>query len=224
MLDLLESPVQQGTATAARLKIPVGGKTGTSQDYRDAWFVGFTPDVVVGVWVGNDDNTPMKRVTGGSIPAAIWHDFVAGGERVSPAAAAVNLSSREMARAPVFTAPTAASTPDDIVLSGKLNILGDGTVQLGGKTIQLAGVERLERALPRRIRYMLRHRPVTCTSSEEPDAYNCTLGNLDLNALILLSRVEAPNIADLNEAQDVYEDTPRRTHRRDRHQFWFFRW
>ena len=52
----------------------VGGKTGTTNDFRDAWFVGYVPDRVTGVWVGADDYSPMKRVTGGSIPALIWKD------------------------------------------------------------------------------------------------------------------------------------------------------
>ena len=85
MLDLLTSVVRGGTGTAARLDRPVGGKTGTSEDYRDAWFVGFTSDLVVGVWVGNDDNAPMNAVTGGSVPAAIWHDFVAAAEPLAGA-------------------------------------------------------------------------------------------------------------------------------------------
>ena len=80
MLDLLSSVVRGGTGTAARLDRPVGGKTGTSEDYRDGWFVGFTSDLVVGVWVGNDDNSPMNGVVGGSVPAAIWHDFVGAAE------------------------------------------------------------------------------------------------------------------------------------------------
>jgi 1A family penicillin-binding protein len=80
MLDLLSSVVREGTGTAARLDQPVGGKTGTSEDYHDAWFVGFTSDLVVGVWAGNDDNTPMNSVTGGSLPATIWHDFVSAAE------------------------------------------------------------------------------------------------------------------------------------------------
>lgn len=80
MLDLMSSVVRGGTGTAARLDRPVGGKTGTSEDYRDAWFVGFTSDLVVGVWVGNDDNSPMNGVTGGSVPASIWRDFVGAAE------------------------------------------------------------------------------------------------------------------------------------------------
>jgi membrane peptidoglycan carboxypeptidase len=80
MLDLLSSVVREGTGTAARLDQQSGGKTGTSEDYHDAWFVGFTSDLVVGIWVGNDDNSPMNGVTGGSLPASIWHDFVSAAE------------------------------------------------------------------------------------------------------------------------------------------------
>jgi penicillin-binding protein 1A len=78
MLDLLESAVDEGTGRAAKLGIPTFGKTGTTQDHRDALFVGMAGDLVAGVWVGNDDNAPMDGVTGGSVPARIWHDFMAG--------------------------------------------------------------------------------------------------------------------------------------------------
>ena len=76
MLQLMRGVIEYGTGTAANINPGVYGKTGTSQDYRDAWFVGFAGDLVVGVWVGNDDNTPMKGVTGGNIPAQIWRDFM----------------------------------------------------------------------------------------------------------------------------------------------------
>ena len=82
MLDLLSSVVREGTGRAARLDRPAAGKTGTSENYRDAWFVGFTSDLVVGVWVGNDDNSPMDGIVGGSLPATIWHDFVSAAESV----------------------------------------------------------------------------------------------------------------------------------------------
>src|SRR5919204_5220231 len=74
--DLLASVVREGTGRAARVNGPVEGKTGTSQSYKDAWFIGFTNDIVVGVWVGNDDNLPTRGVTGSDLPARIWHDFV----------------------------------------------------------------------------------------------------------------------------------------------------
>ncbi len=63
---------RNGSGRAARLPIPAFGKTGTSQDHRDAWFIGFAGDLVIGVWVGNDGNTPMNRVAGASLAAEIW--------------------------------------------------------------------------------------------------------------------------------------------------------
>jgi penicillin-binding protein 1A len=77
LTSLLRAVVEHGTGRAAAINgVSVAGKTGTSQDYRDAWFVGFTDDLVVGVWVGNDDRSPMKGMTGGSLPAQIWKSFV----------------------------------------------------------------------------------------------------------------------------------------------------
>ena len=73
---LLREVVESGTGRAAALDSTAMGKTGTSQDYRDAWFVGSNRSLVVGVWVGNDDRTPMKNVTGGTWPAQIWKGFV----------------------------------------------------------------------------------------------------------------------------------------------------
>lgn len=72
MNEMMESVIERGTGKAAQIGRPAGGKTGTSQAYRDAWFVGYTADLVSGVWLGNDDGKSMKRVTGGSIPAQVW--------------------------------------------------------------------------------------------------------------------------------------------------------
>jgi len=69
---MLENVVNQGTGRRARLPYFAAGKTGTSQDFRDAWFVGFSKKYVCAVWVGNDDNSPMKGITGGTLPAEIW--------------------------------------------------------------------------------------------------------------------------------------------------------
>ncbi|HVR90730.1 MAG TPA: transglycosylase domain-containing protein [Novosphingobium sp.] len=87
MRELLRGAVEHGTGRAARLGQPVYGKTGTSQDSRDALFVGFAGDLVVGVWVGNDDNSPLAGITGGGVPARIWADFMrqALGGRATPA-------------------------------------------------------------------------------------------------------------------------------------------
>lgn len=76
MNDLLSGVVDYGTARNAAFGRPAAGKTGTSADYRDAWFVGYTADYITGVWVGNDDNSPMKRVTGGSLPATVWKNVM----------------------------------------------------------------------------------------------------------------------------------------------------
>lgn len=76
IVALMVESMQAGTGTAAVLDRPAAGKTGTSQDYRDALFVGFTSDLVTGIWVGNDDDTPTRYVTGGTLPAQIWHDFM----------------------------------------------------------------------------------------------------------------------------------------------------
>jgi penicillin-binding protein 1A len=82
MNHMLGETVRTGTGRRASLPgRPSGGKTGTSQDFRDAWFVGYTADLVVGIWVGNDDGTPMREVTGGGVPAGIWRDFMESTQR-----------------------------------------------------------------------------------------------------------------------------------------------
>jgi 1A family penicillin-binding protein len=76
LTDLLQLPVEHGTAREAALPGFAAGKTGTTQDNRDAWFIGFTESLVVGIWVGNDDRSPMRDVTGGSLPAVMWKQFM----------------------------------------------------------------------------------------------------------------------------------------------------
>ena len=61
MADMLSRVIAEGTGRAAQIDRPAAGKTGTSQDFRDAWFVGYTADLVTGVWIGNDDDTPMEK-------------------------------------------------------------------------------------------------------------------------------------------------------------------
>lgn len=76
MQQMLTRVVEDGTAAAARMDFPVAGKTGTTQSYKDALFIGAGLDMVNGVWVGNDDATAMKKVTGGGTPARIWKNFM----------------------------------------------------------------------------------------------------------------------------------------------------
>lgn len=76
MTSMLKMVIKHGTGMAANIGKPCAGKTGTTDDYKDAWFVGYTPSVVTGVWVGNDDNTKMGGLTGGTVPAIIWRDVM----------------------------------------------------------------------------------------------------------------------------------------------------
>jgi penicillin-binding protein 1A len=77
MHRLMTAAIEDGTGTAARLGgRTAGGKTGTTQNARDAWFVGYSGDYVAGVWLGNDDNRPMKGVSGSNLPARIWREVM----------------------------------------------------------------------------------------------------------------------------------------------------
>jgi penicillin-binding protein 1A len=77
MNQMMRQVMVNGTGTGARVAgYDLAGKTGTTSDYRDAWFVGYTGGFVTAVWTGRDDNTPMRRVTGGGAPAAIWKSFM----------------------------------------------------------------------------------------------------------------------------------------------------
>jgi penicillin-binding protein 1A len=77
MIRMMRQVIASGTGTRANVKgYDLAGKTGTTSDYRDAWFIGYTGGFVTAVWVGKDDNTPMRKVTGGAAPAAIWHDYM----------------------------------------------------------------------------------------------------------------------------------------------------
>lgn len=105
LAGMLRSVVTDGTGKAAQAVPDAVGKTGTTQDFRDALFVGWGNGLVVGVWVGNDDNSPMDHVTGGGLPARIWAAFLSGDTSEASAGAP----------APVKKAP--APTPDDRIAS-----------------------------------------------------------------------------------------------------------
>ena len=107
MAQVLEAPY--GTGRRARLPggRPAAGKTGTTQEARDAWFVGFTADYVVGVWMGNDDNSPLRGVTGGGLPAAIWRETMT---RIHDGTPVRDLPMIEP-RQPVLEAPRAPAPP-----------------------------------------------------------------------------------------------------------------
>jgi penicillin-binding protein 1A len=103
MNEMLSAVIGHGTGRSAALPRPAAGKTGTTQDYRDAWFIGYTADLVAGVWLGNDDNSPANKVTGGSLPALTWRRFMLAatqGMPVRPLPAAPAPAARVVAAAP----------------------------------------------------------------------------------------------------------------------------
>ena len=95
MNQMMQETLTIGTAHKADLAgWPAAGKTGTSQDFRDAWFIGYTAQLVTSVWLGNDDNTPMKKVTGGGLPVEIWSRFMRDAHRGVPVAGLPSVPSR----------------------------------------------------------------------------------------------------------------------------------
>jgi penicillin-binding protein 1A len=87
MTRMMTGVIERGTGTKAAFGRPAAGKTGTSQDNRDAWFVGYTPDWAAGVWIGNDDGKPMRGVVGGDLPAEVWRRvMIAAHQGLSPRA------------------------------------------------------------------------------------------------------------------------------------------
>ena len=76
LTSMLEDVITKGTGKSAAIGRPAAGKTGTTSNYNDAWFVGYTPDLVASVWVGNDDNSSLGGIMGGTLPATIWSHFM----------------------------------------------------------------------------------------------------------------------------------------------------
>jgi penicillin-binding protein 1A len=111
--DVLYAVVQRGTGRAAALSVPTFGKTGTASDYRDAWFVGFAGDLVVGVWIGNDDNSPLPGTAGGGLPARIWRSFMAEALGTAPAPAAASVPLYKADREPEANVQEPAAPPPE---------------------------------------------------------------------------------------------------------------
>ena len=106
MTHLMVETVATGTGKAARLdERPTAGKTGTTQDFHDAWFMGFTADLVCGVWIGNDNNAPMVRATGGGLPAHIFKSFMEAAEKNVPVKPLAGLADEPVADAGGATTP-----------------------------------------------------------------------------------------------------------------------
>ncbi|GGA88597.1 penicillin-binding protein [Brucella endophytica] len=86
MNAMLRRTVEDGTAKSGNFGWPAAGKTGTSQNFRDAWFIGYTANLTTGVWFGNDDGKPMKHVSGGSLPVKAWKEFMVAAHKGVPVA------------------------------------------------------------------------------------------------------------------------------------------
>ena len=96
--SMMQETLLTGTGKKALLPgRPAGGKTGTTQNYRDAWFMGYTANLVTGVWFGNDDNSPTKRASGGNLPATTWQTYMSGAHNNMAIAALPGLSAEQMA-------------------------------------------------------------------------------------------------------------------------------
>jgi len=138
---MLFEVVQSGTGRGATLRgREVAGKTGTSADHRDAWFVGYSPELVAGVWVGNDDFTPMKRVTGGAIPAQIWRGFMQ--------TALKGVRAKPLPKAEPIYAPLIAEFDDDETRARLFPRLGRLLDRVLGDSRRLRVPETLPRQAP----------------------------------------------------------------------------
>jgi penicillin-binding protein 1A len=129
--DLFSAVLSYGTGARANIGRPAAGKTGTTSDYKDAWFIGYTPDLVAGVWVGNDVPTPMKKVTGGNLPAGIWKAFMQSALAGTPA------HSLPISSSPNESSEGALPWSDGASDSGN----GSGDVLLGDSFWKKIGIE-----------------------------------------------------------------------------------
>lgn len=111
MHEMMQAVLTEGTGKAARLDRPAAGKTGTTQDYRDAWFMGFTADYVGGVWLGNDDQRhEMKKVTGGGLPAQLWKTVMMNAHKGLPV--------RPLPTPDLTPAPSITEGPGELINAG----------------------------------------------------------------------------------------------------------
>jgi penicillin-binding protein 1A len=127
---MMRETILSGTAQKAQLSgWPAAGKTGTSQDFRDAWFIGFTSHLVAGVWIGNDDSSPTKKATGGGVPAEIWSKLMKVGHQGTAVAGLPGLSGG---------APMASALPPNVPMP-PISVGGQGNIQ-GGAPAGASGV------------------------------------------------------------------------------------
>ena len=182
--DLLASVVREGTGRAARINGPAAGKTGTSQSYRDAWFIGFTSGLVVGVWVGNDDNSPTRSVAGGDMPARIWNEFVT---QSAAARAKVARVQPQMVSLAASAGTDGKAESGTSVVRGVPLVQNTGTLELQGRVIRLFGVEGARGRAARDFRRYLGRREVECEPAGSGNEYRCRVDDQDLSRVVLFN-------------------------------------
>jgi penicillin-binding protein 1A len=184
MHDVLASVVREGTARGARINIPAEGKTGTSQGHKDAWFIGFTNDIVVGVWVGNDDNSPTRGVTGGDLPARIWNDFVTQSAAVRAKIVRPQPRMTALAAADAGDAKPAASAS---AVRGVPVVQNTALLEIQGRVVRLFGVEGVRGRAARDFRRYLASREVACEPIGSGNEYRCRVDDQDLSRAVLFN-------------------------------------
>ena len=132
MNAMMRETLVSGTAQKAQFPgWPAAGKTGTSQDFRDAWFIGYTGRLVTGVWVGNDDSSPTKKATGGSLPVDVWSQFMRAAHQGVAVASLPGLSGSTS-----FASATPNATPANPTSEGQV------ASQAGGQAVRPQPIDR----------------------------------------------------------------------------------
>ena len=132
MNRMMTETLEIGTARKAAFGWPAAGKTGTSQESRDAWFVGYTSNLTTGVWFGNDDGKPTKNITGGSLPAMAWKTFMAAAHEGVPVAPLPGMN---------LYAPADPATPESPAAEPGRNVMpvARPSTNVGGGSPEMAG-------------------------------------------------------------------------------------
>lgn len=143
MNDMLNAALVAGTGRRAALpRHPAAGKTGTTQDFRDAWFIGYTAHMTTGVWIGNDDGAPMRKVMGGNLPAEIWREVMIEAHRaIAPASLPGTTSAEAIASSSPLPPVARADTPESLPWLAPKPPVTSSTIERQPRSRSLAAVK-----------------------------------------------------------------------------------